>query len=122
MLILVYQWLYTIKPKVGGLTKKVHRNNIMNCNLLLQVDKGEKLVHPNEKKESVSSKKGNKICPSPRNVQVVLKSQLSQPQKKDKHVVFTPTSDDTSSSEDDVLVCTIPSKRGEEDGRGIENS
>ena len=116
--------VYTIKPKVGGPTKKVHRNNIMNCNLLLpeQVDKGETLVHPNERKGSVPAKKGNKICPSPRNVQVVRKSQLSQPQKKDKHVVFAPTSDDTSSSEDDVLVCAIPSERGEEDGRDIENS
>ena len=34
--------VYTIKPEVGvGTTKRVHRNNIMNCNLLLLADAEE---------------------------------------------------------------------------------
>ena len=112
--------IYTIKPKVGGPTKKVHRNNIMNCNLLLReqlIDKSRTsapLCARNVAQSSAAAKKSSKSKPL---VAQNSKCQLPQPHKK-KHVLVATPVDDSSSS-DDELVLVATSERGEEEGTAV---
>ena len=112
--------IYTIKPKVGGPTKKVHRNNIMNCNLLLReqlIDKSRTsvpLCARNVAQSSAAAKKSSKSKPL---VAQNSKCQLPQPHKK-KHVLVATPNDDSSSS-DDELVLVATAERGEEEGTAV---
>ena len=104
---------------MGGPTRKVHRNNILNCNLLLPGHSDEKQT---AKVRQIHKKAGSSHTQT--KDAHLSNRQLRQPRSKpqttvkqqvlNRQVKFADSLDDSSSSDEEFVV-VAPSERGEED-------